>query len=208
MTLPFSVAAPCAPPVPLDFITTDLLTQNSATYVFTNVPAGDPNPDRWLLVPLFWSQTRNIVAVVIGGVLATVTAVASNGVWNTAIAFAKVPLGATVTITVGLSAVATGFVVYGLYRTLKASLYDSGSSILPAPEATLNVPDRGVAIGIAFNNTLSGMVTWTGMAPDFGTLPYQGASAKFYRAVTQLFKATFSTPDTLAAGSFASFGTS
>ena len=194
-------------------------TATGAAFNFTGLNFGTADPDRYLVACITWqaSVAGVVTACTIGGVAATqvVQSSLTTGNRGSAIFIAKVPTGASGTVSISLSDNAgnAAVAVYSVIGIPSAAAASSASSISGNPTASLNVAINGVVIAVAVAGAGSPpSASWSGLTEDcdnnYGTSNFQcrsSASQKFTTAQVGLsVTCTFST-SAGSAGCFAVF---
>lgn len=165
---------------------------DQAAYTFSDVPLGDPDDTRTIVVAVAGraGTNRSISGVTVAGVAATEIAQSSNTAGGfdsiTGIYRADVPIGASGDIIVTFSGgmVRAGIAAYRMVRgapgAYDSTIANSGTS------GTIDVPAGGAALAVTLTNAAA-TATWAGLAEDVdmvleSTSSFSTASGKFESA--------------------------
>lgn len=199
------------------FLQNTISVADASSYTFAAQNLSTAAADRYIIVGV---SARGVGAptldsVTIGGVSATLVAMARNTVSNlsvTTLAVANVPTGTTGDVVVTFSAgmVRCGI---GVFRTTGINPTPTGTatSVADAPtQSTLDVVAGGFAVAVAHTAGDNATTTWTGLTERYDQIdaeltPHTGASDDFASTQTDLtITATFTVVSN-SAGSFASW---
>jgi len=156
-------------------------TGNVTTYTFAGANIGAADAARYVIVLVTHASSagaaRTVSSATIGGISASIHAnagAASAQGLGTAILIALVPTGTTATISITLSG-GGGSCDIGVYRVVglaSATPFDTatasdaaGGGVLTTN--TLDVPHRGLVLGVANFEADSGSVTWVGASENY-----------------------------------------
>lgn len=137
-------------------------------------PIGDADDARIVVAAIgMRGDTTNVVSVTIGGVTATQVVEESIGADASAVIYAAaVPTGTTADIVMRIDDTVAdqGISVYSMIGASGVAASDTATnadSFDDVTSLTLNVPQGGAAVAVAFYRDVTGAVTWTGLTEDY-----------------------------------------
>jgi len=161
----------------ISFLQTAVSGTNAAEYTFSSQSIGAADSDRYIICCVAWraSADTTLSSVSIGGVAATLLAnnvnVSGGETSGTCIAVAAVPSGTTgdVVVTIGATALRCGIALYRAVGLGTPTVpHDTLTSDADSPTGTIDIPNNGLCIGIAYNASQdTNAVSWTGLTEDF-----------------------------------------
>lgn len=162
---------------------------NASLYTFSGKALGAEATDRKIVVMIMaTAPSGDMSAVTVGGVSASSLGYALGGTYYAGAWIADVPTGTTgdIVITVGSSIVRCDISVYRLTNsdgTIPAS--GSGTDTSSPYTGSINVPARGAAFGVTYDNGNTTM-TWTGIDEDVDAV---GVDGETYSSAHKVFTA-------------------
>lgn len=158
-----------APATTVTYVGNSISATDSNTYTFSSLSLGNPAPNRSILVGFVSrsASTFTATSMTVDGVTATILYQQQSAGSVSGFALARVPSNTTgnVVVTFGGTMVTAGVAVW-VVGNLQATTPFASTTWTTTKTGTLNVPARGVAVGICYNSTSA--LTWSaGLTSDF-----------------------------------------
>lgn len=144
----------------------------NTTFSYAGVALGSASPNRRIVTAFSVRNNNALVptSIVIAGIAATIITTIQNGNSNCIIAIAAVPTGTTGQIDIIFpgNCQACAISVFALTGALSDTPFDTKTSIVAAPTASVNSGLGGCIIAGLFNGA-GGTTSWVGVTEDVDT---------------------------------------